>query len=270
MKQSQSNPLQQELASLPLVGQHPDFDILAAFAEGALLPREREEVLAHLATCADCRALLSAAAEATAEKAQPVAEPTPYLMPRPSRPPLNTWLPWVSIAAAVLIAASAVIFFRNKDQFSERATVVDEKSQPASSATVQSPQAGTAISTSEPPAAVLQDASPAATRPHWRINSAGQPERSVSDGAWQAALPNEKSKMHVISVFDSDVWIGGENTTLYHSTDNGLIWKQVSLPAKNGSQHTLAQIHFQSAQSGKIESTDSTTWTTEDAGVTWQ
>ncbi len=38
-----------------VLGPHPDADLLAAFAEQALLPAERERVLAHLAICEDCR-----------------------------------------------------------------------------------------------------------------------------------------------------------------------------------------------------------------------
>jgi hypothetical protein len=40
---------------------HPDANLLAAFAEQTLLPRERTEVTAHLADCADCREYLAVA-----------------------------------------------------------------------------------------------------------------------------------------------------------------------------------------------------------------
>ena len=266
MTQSKLNPLQQQLAKIPVVGPHPDFDQLTAFAEGQLLPREREEILAHLATCTDCRELLNAAASA---REIPVAESKPFLMPRPSRPPLKSWLPWVSIAATVLIAASAVIYYKNKNQFIDT-VVVEIRPQPGSSAPIQSSQAGSAFSASEPPAAALQDSSAAAARPHWRINDAGQPQRAFADAAWQPVLPNETSKMDVISVFDSDVWIGGDNARLFHSQDNGTTFKLVTLPEKNGHQHAITHIHFQTAQSGKAEAADGTTWTTKDRGVTWQ
>jgi hypothetical protein len=266
MTQSKLNPLQQELASAPVVGPHSDFDQLTAFGEGKLLPREREQVLAHLASCAECRQLLSAA---TSAREIPVAESKPFLMPRPSRPPLKSWLPWVSIAATVLIAASAVIYYKNKGEFIN-AVVVKIQPDPGSSTATQSSQAEPTFSTSEPPAAVLPDSSAAAARPHWRINDAAQPQRSFADGVWQAVLPDEKSKMHVISVFNSNVWIGGENTALYHSADNGVTWKQITLPQKNGREHAITHIRFQTAQSGKAEAADGTNWTTKDSGATWQ
>ena len=106
-------------------------------------------------------------------------------------------------------------------------------------------------------------------RPHWRINGTGQAERSFGDGAWQAVLPQEQAKMRVIAVFGSDVWIGGENARLYHSTDNGATWKLIALPSKDGRSHTIAHIHFQTAQSGTVESEDGIVWTTSDGGATW-
>jgi Carboxypeptidase regulatory-like domain/Putative zinc-finger len=39
-------------------GAHPDADQLSLFAEGAATPREREQMLAHLAGCAECRQVM--------------------------------------------------------------------------------------------------------------------------------------------------------------------------------------------------------------------
>jgi hypothetical protein len=54
---------------------HPDEDLLAAFAEQALLPKERDCVLEHLAKCGDCREVLALAMPAT-EIAAAVAHET--------------------------------------------------------------------------------------------------------------------------------------------------------------------------------------------------
>ena len=109
-----------------------------------------------------------------------------------------------------------------------------------------------------------------AARPHWRINSLGQAERSFGEGAWQAVLPREPSKMRVVSVFNGEVWIGGDNSRLYHSTDNGATWILVTLPDKDGREHSVAHIHFQNAQSGSVEAKDGTIWTTSNGGNTWK
>jgi Photosynthesis system II assembly factor YCF48 len=107
-------------------------------------------------------------------------------------------------------------------------------------------------------------------RPYWHINALGQPERSYGYGEWQPLLLNEKSKMRAISVFNEEVWIGGKNSRLYHSTDNGASWIQIALPEKNGREHSISHIHFQTAQSCTIESDDRTVWITSDGGSMWK
>jgi len=109
-----------------------------------------------------------------------------------------------------------------------------------------------------------------AVRPHWRINSSGQAERSVGDSAWQPVLPNERSKMRVVAVFGNDVWVGGEDLRLYHSSDSGTTWSFISLPGKTGGEHAIAHIVFQTPQAGTVEADDGTSWTTIDGGKTWK
>lgn len=45
-------------------GQHPDTDLLSAFAEQALPPHERQRMLTHLAQCVECRGIVYLAQEA--------------------------------------------------------------------------------------------------------------------------------------------------------------------------------------------------------------
>lgn len=347
MNRSEFNPLQKELARGHQGESHPDPDLLTAFAEGTLLPRERQQLFEHLAVCAECREVLRVAAEAAPEAA---AAPNPFLVYRRALPPPRFWLPWASIAACLLVASSAALFYQQK-QASQKHTEVatDEpavmpapvlqqtsplpspevkqsrvkpevftaaKPSQASSATEEMPAAvamkenqneaakqsnislqssnsfsntqigqasthGPAVqnnaSVYAPPAfanAVPQRSFSTASvasvaRPHWRINSNGQPERSSSDGAWQPVLPHEQSKMRIVAVFGSEVWIGGENTRLYHSTDNGATWKLVALPSKDDHTHTITHIHFQTAQSGTVEAEDGIIWTTLNGGATW-
>jgi len=67
--------VQQRLAQQTSGGsvEHPDANLLAAFAEHALVERERAAVSAHLAQCADCRTSL-ALAIASQPETEPVAE----------------------------------------------------------------------------------------------------------------------------------------------------------------------------------------------------
>ncbi len=322
MKQGESNPLQRELARSSLAGPHPDSDLLTAFAEGTLLQRERQELFAHLATCADCRKLLSLATGAAESQA---AGLKPFLLSRPTRPLLRAWLAWGSVAAGILVVCSAGLVYIKKLELKQRPPVAAENAPGPPSSTIQQPHPSPAAqsdrqisSTLTSPAAqqlkalqpgstpqsalaakvrtegsvvqspvpgqvssafaneatarALSNVSVAAVsaRPHWRIDSMGQAERSFGAGAWQPVLPNESAKMLVVSVFDAQVWVGGENTRLYHSADNGSTWTLVTLPMKNGLEHGIVHIRFQTQASGVVEASDGTSWITADGGVSWQ
>jgi hypothetical protein len=82
-------------------GLHPDPDVLAAFAENALLQAERAELLQHLGACHDCREILYLAAPDSAA-AQLV------LSYQPKR---RSWMMfrWGALAASVVIVGAAVM-----------------------------------------------------------------------------------------------------------------------------------------------------------------
>jgi len=388
VKQPESNPLRAELAGSQQPGTHPDADLLSSFAEGSLLPRERESVLAHLALCIRCREVLSTATNAAPElvaeaELELQAKPRPEPLLRPVRFPLRSWLPWVAAAACVLVAGSSVLFHVQNTpaggapsvesartanpetlQASRTATQTpppEEKIAPhkksrhvvrgeitprrAENSTDAAASAGRlpAVRTPEQRAQAMpphtkpanssdqavvgsvvssvpeavstgpQASGPAAglkkyqanseeiagakaasssdafsdgasvptmrkaftanaARPHWRINDIGQLERAFGVGSWQAVpMPDAaESKLHVVSVSGSEVWAGGENLRLDHSSDNGETWKSIKLPAKNGYEHTITHIRFRSAQLGVIDSDDGTSWITTDGGRTWK
>jgi hypothetical protein len=97
-----SNPLQRGLKKMDAPGEvHPDADLLTAFAEQSLTKREHENVLAHLASCADCRDIVALALPETPASA-PAAEPVKPLFWR--------WpvLRWGAVAASVVIVVVAV------------------------------------------------------------------------------------------------------------------------------------------------------------------
>ncbi|HEY5330394.1 MAG TPA: carboxypeptidase regulatory-like domain-containing protein [Acidobacteriaceae bacterium] len=81
-------------------GQHPDADQLSAFAEDALPAHEREQTLAHLAGCADCRTIVSLAL--------PPVEDVPQLQPAAANRPWFygwnvAWLAGAGLAALVFL-----------------------------------------------------------------------------------------------------------------------------------------------------------------------
>ena len=86
---------------------HPDADLLTAFAEQALPARERDQVLAHLYRCTDCRQVAALAGAAVAE---PELVAAPKLVDR--KPGRSFWslrpLRWTAAAATAAVVLSAV------------------------------------------------------------------------------------------------------------------------------------------------------------------
>jgi hypothetical protein len=384
MKQAEPNPLQRELARSQQGGLHPDADLLAAFAEGSLLEREREEMFAHLASCAECREVLNAAMEAQEE---PVAELKPFRVAAAPRSPIRTWIPWMSVAAGIALVCSAGLLYRQRLEMKEQAGAenTEQMSATARPAPPMSaePSEGVSASATKPSAGKLKSAEPAAevspvepvggmpsegpkqalanyqdlqvesamardardksagaaqamrdesggasqairekpalagqakieesvatapaptmsapglvaqepsremnnasaralsktsfgaiaSRPKWRIDSTGRVERAIGGGEWQKVIPDEKAIMRVVSVSSGEVWVGGDNARLYHSVDSGNTWNAVTLPVKDGRDHAIVHISFQTRQTGVVQADDGTSWSTADGGVSWK
>jgi hypothetical protein len=88
----------------PVGGDHPEANLLAAFAEGGLTGRERELVLSHLGKCVTCRETLAVAMPGiTAEHSHAAAAPSGT---RWLRWPM---LRWAGVGAAVVVVAAAVV-----------------------------------------------------------------------------------------------------------------------------------------------------------------
>ena len=79
---------------------HPDAELLAAFAENALSPMEREGVLEHLGTCGACREVLFLALPTSSDTQKVLAVPKP-------RPRFA--IRWATAAACVVIAAAVFV-----------------------------------------------------------------------------------------------------------------------------------------------------------------
>jgi len=97
-----------ERLKAPAGGDHPDADLLTAFAEQALPDRERSRVLLHVSQCADCRDVLALAAHpaTTASGSLDTARPAWGLF---------QWkvLRWGAAVACVVIVGSAVLLRRD-------------------------------------------------------------------------------------------------------------------------------------------------------------
>jgi hypothetical protein len=107
-------------------------------------------------------------------------------------------------------------------------------------------------------------------RPQWRINKAGQVERSFGNGVWQSVLDAGTSKLHVVSFLGGSVWVGGDELLLYRSIDNGVTWSAVQLPPKGRAANAIMRVRFETPLDGKIDATDGSSWFTTDGGITWK
>jgi hypothetical protein len=74
-----------------------------------------------------------------------------------------------------------------------------------------------------------------------------------------------------VSAAGAEVWAGGVSGILYHSSDGGESWTRV-VPAAAGVTLTgdIISIEFTDQQNGKLTTSQPETWTTADAGHSWQ
>jgi len=79
-------------------GRHPDADQVSAFVDHALPPHEQEEMLAHLAVCADCRE--------TVALSSPPNDPAPVATVKEKR---KRWFWGVAVLAPAAAALTAVL-----------------------------------------------------------------------------------------------------------------------------------------------------------------
>jgi len=108
--------------------------------------------------------------------------------------------------------------------------------------------------------------------PRWTLSADGALQRSFDSGkTWQTIPVASNIALRALAANDSDIWVGGAAGALYHSSDAGQHWVQV-YPAIN-SQHLTSDIvtvEFNDAKHGKLTTSDHETWTTRDAGATWE
>ena len=139
--------------------------------------------------------------------------------------------------------------------------------------------------------------------PHWAINAAGGLQRSLDQGrTWQdvdvnngvrdstgtslpmamkssrtKALAKDKESssqkpiiFRAVSANGPDVWAGGAEGNLYHSSDAGDHWLRI-VPSWRGVQLSgdILNLQFADIQHGRIITSSAEIWTTADGGQSW-
>lgn len=131
--------------------EHPDADLLSAFAENALPAHEREPLLLHLATCADCRQIV-----ALSLPPQETPELTPAIVPEPRKSSLLQWLSGWNLALAGGLAFAAIALVA---VFHHRASMTNAPAQSAHNEPapeVPAPASPTAKEPPPPPSRAVQ------------------------------------------------------------------------------------------------------------------
>jgi len=313
--------------------EHPDANLLSAFAEKSLDFTQETKILQHLVQCSDCRQVVVLA--------QPEIEAVMELKTLPAATSGLRGMRWAFWAVAVL-AVGGMLMLNDREktapkqiaQVTPPAQTVPQMASPMaepaqapsvvdSQVTAQPEQRkaaevssldrleksasapGTEPAAQNSPAAkkddsavrdTLASSAPAArsafapeakadasraaanamvflkpSGPRWTLTPDGILQRSFDAGkTWETVAVADNVKLRVVSALGSDIWVGGSAGALYHSSDAGQHWEQVRpTVGANTLNADITALEFSDAQHGKV-STANGTWTTSDAGLTWQ
>ncbi len=154
---------------------HPDADLLTAFCERTLTEIERQQVIAHLALCADCRHAVALALPPQLADAEPA---------RPQREQRRLgWAHWFALAASVVVVATAVLQQPlRQGQLGGDSDLAVSTTRPAPATSTQvtaepKPAEGTALAELDKTAAAKSDAP--------------ESSRARSESAWQVASEDD-------------------------------------------------------------------------------
>jgi hypothetical protein len=181
-------------------GSHPDADVLTAFAEQSLSDGERENVLAHLSACQDCRetiALSFPALEIVAQAEMPIPASAPAV---PTHRNWFAWpnMRWATLAAAVVVVASALVLRPGKGTHNSTVASVSRKAEAPVSTPKEVPaetESAAPSSTQPTPSVSADHAARTIARAYQekagRIEAPGAPDLRVHEDSVVAGLKKQ-------------------------------------------------------------------------------
>jgi Photosynthesis system II assembly factor YCF48/Putative zinc-finger len=192
-------------------GEHPDANLLAAFAENALMKQERATVLTHLAQCPDCREYLAIASRA-------VQTESPAALRAATHSPVHRFSPawrWASGVAVALGVVAVMWQLRTgppagaQNLQSPAAIMPANAENHATSAMLkmQTETAASQLAKAKSPEPARRSNKPADVPPTAASNairSASKPNLGQTENLMRFRLPEEKSAEPAASAFDSN------------------------------------------------------------------
>jgi hypothetical protein len=291
--------------------EHPDANLLLGFAERELSAHANAAVLAHLERCAECREILAlsmpeSAALPELQKRGPAWQAWRWpaaalagmiatalvatVMLAPHRlsttpatvqpPPSQTALPPARFTANVAAPAprkKTVARAKRKDT----APALAQVEQPILEAPpLIIPRMGfqsldTASVSNPVQASMKRLVDTSIVRPErnsiWRIEENGTLSKSQDGNAWMPVRVGQRTRLYALSVNGQEVWAGGADGGLFHSTDDGANWRQVEVRGESGAHltDTITKISTTPQRPLELTTNSGTVWVSFD-GRLWR
>jgi photosystem II stability/assembly factor-like uncharacterized protein len=105
----------------------------------------------------------------------------------------------------------------------------------------------------------------------WSIESGSGLLQKSDDGGqtWTVIPVSGRTKFLALAVSGPDIWAGGEDGALFHSTNDGFEWKEVPV-TDSGERLKESIIAIETSGSPVKVRTKSGSWISADGGVSWR
>jgi Photosynthesis system II assembly factor YCF48/Putative zinc-finger len=292
----------------PLI-EHPPIDLLGAFSERALSGPDRAPVLQHLAQCADCREIVFLATPQGAQEYAALPSNRWISWPVLRWASVAACSVIVVAAMRLHPGYRALHPGVNPPVRQSQSTFESKQSVPTTPEIVNSaPQANSEGKIAESDGAVrrLHVAIPGKAKeaqllsveseasldrqmflelspdyahkdlsdlyPRWTLTAEGTLQQSLDGGiTWRRIQVSHGLTFRAVAAAGQSIWLGGRRGVLFHSADAGEHWTQMQPTTKrNMPTSDIIGIEFEDYQHGKLTTASNESWTTSDAGQSWE
>jgi photosystem II stability/assembly factor-like uncharacterized protein len=105
----------------------------------------------------------------------------------------------------------------------------------------------------------------------WRIEENGTLSKSQDGNAWMTVRVGQHTRLYALSVNGGEVWAGGADGGLFHSTDDGANWRQVEVRGASGAHltDTITKINSTPQRALELTTNSGAVWVSFD-GRLWR